>query len=508
MTSHQSEEAHSGETRPDEIQSSAARLDAGSFRDREGRVFYQQGRVYRALSETALDAWRRLAASRLFARAQEAGTIVGTHEVDLDRDLSSDHQDLDPRQPDRQSLSRLGDWTAVLAHERVPFVSYPYEWPFLMLRDAALLTLDLLDGALIEDLTLKDASAYNVQWRGARPVFIDVASFEPWQAGRPWAGYRQFCQLFLYPLLLTAYRGVAFQPLLRGALDGIEPDDMRRLLRPRDRLRKGVLIDVDLQARIGARAASGDRPVRSDLERAGFKKELIQNNVRRLRKIVAGLTWRKTSSEWSDYAGNNTYTSADHEAKARFVDEAARGCKPALVFDLGANTGTFSRIAAAHAEWVVAVDIDPLAVERLYQSLRTDGPGNILPLIGNLADPAPALGWRHRERKVLESRGRPDLVLALALIHHLVITANIPLPEVVDHLADLGGELVIEWVAKDDPMVQRLLRNKDDIYTDYTLEVLEASLARRYEVVHRLPLESGTRTLLHARPSIVQPADS
>lgn len=500
MTSPRSDEAQSDDEQPgaaqfDAGQAGETRLDAGSFRDREGRVFYRQGGVYRALSETAHTAWRQLEASKLFTRAQESGAIVGTHEVDLDRDATID----------REVLSQLGDWTAVLAHERVPFVSYPYEWPFSMLRDAAQLTLDLLASALIEDLTLKDASAYNVQWRGSKPTFIDVASFEPYQTGRPWAGYRQFCQLFLYPLLLTAYRDVAFQPFLRGSLDGIEPDVMRSLLRPRDRLRKGVLIDVDLQARIGARAASGDRQVRSDLERAGFKKELIQNNVRRLRKIVSGLDWKRTSSEWADYAGNNTYTSSDHEAKARFVEAAADECKPELVFDLGANTGTFSRIAAKHAQWVVAVDIDQLAVERLYRSLRADGPANILPLIGNLADPAPALGWRHQERKVLGDRGRPDLVLALALIHHLVITANVPLPEVVDHLADLGGALVVEWVGKDDPMVERLLRNKDDVYADYALEVLEASLARRYEVVRRLPLESGTRTLFFARPLSSQP---
>ncbi len=480
------------ETLSDGGQPGRAQLDSGSFRDREGRVFYHQGGVYRALSETAHTAWRQLQSSKLFGRTQEGGAIVRTHEVDLDHDTTIN----------REILSQLGDWTTVLAHERIPFISYPYEWPFSMLRDAAQLTLDLLASALIEDMTLKDASAYNIQWRGSTPTFIDVASFEPWQPGSPWAGYRQFCQLFLYPLLLTAYRDVAFQPFLRGSLDGIEPDAMRSLLRPRDRLRKGVLIDVDLQARISARAAAGDRKVRSDLERAGFKKELIQNNVRRLRKIVSGLEWKRTSSEWADYAGNNTYTSADHEAKAQFVEAAAEACKPALAFDLGANTGTFSRLIAPHTECVVAVDIDHLAVERLYRSLRADGPDNILPLIGNLADPAPALGWRHQERKVLGDRGRPDLVLALALIHHLVITANVPLPEVVDHLADLGGALVIEWVAKDDPMVERLLRNKDDIYADYALDVLEASLARRFDVVRRLPLESGTRILFFARPRV------
>jgi len=466
-------------------------LDPGSFRDRQGRVFYHQGRVLRALSPVALAAWQQFRDSALFQRTQREATVVATREVDLEAGSGLD----------RAALATLGEnWSAVLEHERVPFLSYPYEWPFSMLQEAALLTLGLLRDALAEGLVLKDGSAYNVQWRGVRPVFIDVASFEPWQPGRPWDGYRQFCQLFLYPLLLTAYREVDFQPLLRGSLEGVEPEVMRRLLRPRDRLRRGVLIDVDLQARIGVSAAASQRPLRTDVARAGFKKQLIENNVRRLLKVIAGLRWKRRSSTWSGYAADNRYSETDREAKADFIATVAAERQRSLVFDLGANTGSYSRIVAEHATWVVAVDVDHLAVEHLYRALRAGGPQNILPLIGNLADPAPALGWRHRERKVLAARGRPDLVLALALIHHLVIAANIPLPEVIDHFADLGGELVVEWVSKDDAMVQRLLLNKDYIYADYTPEVLEAALARRYRVVRRLTLANTTRTLLYARP--------
>ena len=463
-------------------------LDAGSFRDREGRVFYHQERVLRALSRRGLDAWHRLAAAPFFRRAQDTGTMVRTTEVaDAESVL--------------QGLGGAGaeHWIGALEHERVPFVSYPYEWCFGMLRDAALLTLDLLIDALDEDMVLKDASAYNVLFRGARPVFIDVASFEPWQAGRPWVGYRQFCQLFLYPLEMTAFRDVDFQPFLRGSLEGIEPSTMRALLRPRDRMRSGVVVDVDLHARLESSTAAGDRAVRSDIARAGFKKEMIASNVKRLRRIVAGLRFKRAASEWADYAEDNSYEAADHDKKKRFVESAVGMERRRLVMDLGANTGTFSRIAAAHADQVVALDVDHLAIERLYRSLAESGPSNILPLVGNLADPSPGLGWRGRERKAIDARADVDVVLALALIHHLVITANVPLDEVVDFFAALGREVVVEWVSKDDPMVKRLLRNKDDQYDDYDLAVLESSLERHFRTVDRQELESGTRVLYHAR---------
>ncbi len=461
------------------------RLEAGSFRDREGRIFYHQGRVYRALSQRAFDSWQELEPSRFFQRLMAEGKIVDTQLADsADAELAA----LSPH------------WVAALEHQRIPFVSYPYEWPFSMLRDAALLQLELLDAALGEGFVLKDASAYNVQWQGARPVFIDVVSFEKWNPGDPWVAYHQFCQLFLYPLFLTAYRDLPFQPWLRGAIDGISPEDCDRILGWRDRLRPGVLADVYLQARLQAKSADSEKVQRSDLQQAGFRKEMIVHNVRRLKKIVGKLAWQRTSSEWADYAEENSYDRENREIKEGFVRQAAAERSWRLAWDLGANTGTFSRLLAEHAEYVVALDVDHLAVDRLFRDLKARGPDNILPLLGNLADLSPALGWRHRERMALTERQRPELVIALALIHHLVITANIPLPELVDWLAGLGSHLVIEFVTKDDPMVEKLLRNKEDIYHDYEQPVFETCLAERFEVLRQQPLQNGNRTLYFARP--------
>ncbi|MEM1205598.1 MAG: class I SAM-dependent methyltransferase [Acidobacteriota bacterium] len=463
-----------------------ARLEAGSFRDRDGRVFYRDGRVYRALSEEGLEDWKRLAATRFFPRMVEAGKIVPTETADL---------------PPSSLESLPGPWVAALEHERIPFVTYPYEWCFSMLRDAALLQLELVAAALDEDLIPKDATSYNVQWRGCRPVFIDTASFENLAPGDPWVGYLQFCRLFLYPLLLTAHLDIPFHPWMRGDLEGPTPAAMSAVFGSwRRRLKPGVLRDVYLQAKLQAGAAEGDAAVRGELREAGFPKELIVANVKRLQGLVDRLRWRREHSEWAAYDGDNTYDSEARGVKEQFVADVAAERHRKLVWDLGANTGRYSLLAAAHADRVVAFDADHLAIERLYRRLRKEGPDNVLPLVMNLAAPSPGLGWRHGERASLGERPSPDLVLALALIHHVVIGAHVPLPDFVAWLGDLGADLVIEFVTKDDPMVKRLLRNKADRYHDYEPEVFEACLAERFEIVRREGLPSGTRTLYHARP--------
>jgi hypothetical protein len=388
----------------------------------------------------------------------------------------------------------------VLRHERIPFVSYPYEWPFLMLREAALLQLDLLRRALDEGLTMKDASPYNVQWRGTKPVFVDLGSFERLREGEPWAGYRQFCTLFLYPLLLQALRGVDFRPLLRGSVDGIEPAQMRRLLSRRDLLRRGVMTHVALHARLEARHA-GDEDVKRELRSAGFRTELVKANVRGLEKLVRRLEWEPETTPWTRYGPTSTYSERDAERKAAFVREAASARRRRLVWDLGANDGRYTRIAAEHADYAVALDADGAVVERLYRALREEGSETILPLVANLADPPPGLGWRGRERQPLAERGRPELTLALAVVHHIVIGANIPLAEFVGWLAELGTELVIEFPTAADPMVTRLLaRKREGTHADYTRETFERLLGEAFAVEATEELADGARVLYRACP--------
>lgn len=454
-------------------------FDPASFRDPAGKVFYRDGAVYRGLGVEARAEWLALSATTLHRRFEAQGKLIRTEQVDPEQVVGE------------------GSWAALLRHEKIPFISYPYEWCFGMLQDAALLHLELLAAALEEDMILKDATPYNVQWQGARPVFIDIPSLVRLVPGAAWMGYRQFCQTHLYPLFLQAYRNVPFQPWLRGRLDGITAAECNALCSWRDLLRPGVFLDVFLQAKLQNRLVGSARDIHGDLKSAGFRKEMIQANVRRLTRVVRRLCWRPAPSAWSNYDATAT-NPEDVEAKLAFVRAALESQRWDLVWDLGANTGRYSRLAADYADYVVALDADVPTVERLYRQLKAESRATILPLACDLADTAGGLGWRGRECKPLTERGRPDLVLCLALVHHLALGANIPLRDLVGWLAEQTRHLVLEFVTRDDPKVQLLLRHKDYHHPDYDLDLFEGWLRERFVVHRRQPLPSGTRILYHA----------
>jgi SAM-dependent methyltransferase len=477
-----------GATSPSTSSASAV-PDGGSFRDPDGRVFQLGGDVVRGLTAAGAADWTAFADSGLATRLSEAGDLVETSVAE-----PAALQELRSLDPD-------GGWVTALRHEKVPFVSDPYEWTFSMLRDAALLQLRVTREALTANLALKDATPYNVQWRGAKPVFIDVGSFARAQEGEPWLGYRQFCMLFLYPLLLQSYRGIPFQPWLRGSLEGIHPSEARALLRGRTAWRKGVLKHVTLHAKLERSHADGAKDVRRELRDAGFSKDLVAANLNGLEKLVSSLEPPGGATEWSDYGTTCSYSDEDTRAKEEFVRTAVLRQRRSLVWDIGCNDGRYSRIAAEGADYTIALDADRGVVDRLYQALRAEGVTTILPLVGDVADPSPALGWLGRERLPLAERGRPDLVLGLALVHHLLIGRTIPLRSLVEWFADLGGELVVEFPDRHDVMVERLLaRKRDGAHPDYDRPSFEKALRTRFSILQTVQLPGGTRTLYHAAP--------
>lgn len=459
-----------------------ARPDRGSFRDPLSKVYLGEGAAYRTLDSRGLADFVATAKAPFFKPAMHDGKIVATKVAD-------------------PVPSGIPESAQVLEHELIPFISYPYEWPFSMLKDAALLHLDLVRAALADGIITKDGSSYNIQWRGAQPVFIDVGSFEPVRQGEPWFGYRQFCQLFLYPLLLQSHRNLPLQQWLRGSIDGITPADCRSALRRRDLVRRGVFSHVYLQSRLEASYADSSEVATDKLKASGFKTELVQHNIDKLHGIVSKLKWRQSNSEWSGYSERGHYTDGDLETKRKFVVDVAASQHRNVVVDLGCNDGFFSKAVLDHSDYVVAVDSDPLVVDLLYRELAAAGENRILPLSMNLADPSPGLGWRGAERAAFLGRHPVDLVLALAVVHHLSISNNVPLREIVSMFADLGGDVVVEFPHPEDQKVQTLLRNKRaGIHDGYTVENFEAQLSAQFEVVTQEVLPSGTRTIYHARP--------
>lgn len=455
---------------------------AGSFRDPHARVLDLDGRVLRALDDVGARDFAALEATELFRSAQREGALIATRRVPAD---------------ERAAL--VGSpWVELLEHDRVPVISYPYEWTFSMLRDGALLHLDLVARALADGLTCKDGTAFNIQFVDGRPVFIDVGSFTSLGAD-VWPGYRQFCSQLLYPLLIEAHLGVSPAPLLRGSLEGITPLVASRLLRGTAALRPGVLTHVKAQALVARRYAERTDPAASVVREGGVAPELTAALVAKLTKVISALRAPSGPSEWSEYGGRGHYDGAALEAKDRFLAAVLDQVRPETVVDLGCNDGRYSEVALDHGATVVALDADRRVVDQLYR--RTAGSGRpLLPLVTDLADPSPGLGWALRERAPLADRVRPDLVLALALIHHLVIGRAIPVPAVVDHLAALAPEVVLEVPHRRDPMVQRLLAPKPPgTHDDYHEDRIARAVGARFVVLAEEVLPGAERTLLHLR---------
>ncbi len=380
----------------------------------------------------------------------------------------------------------------ILLPEALDFISYPYEWCFSQLKDAALLTLDILKQALEFGVILKDSSAYNIQFQCGKPVLIDTLSFTRYEEGQPWIGYRQFCQHFLAPLALASKTDVRLTQLLRIYLDGIPLDLASSLLPARTRLPGGLYMHLHLHA--SAQKKYAGRPLESDSPRKVSKLQLL-GLIDSLETSVKKLEWDPGETAWADYERQHNYSDEALLAKQTILESFLAQSAPQIVWDAGANTGDFSRVAAKSVRLVVAVDNDPGAVEINYRQCRQEKVANVLPLLADLTNPSPGLGWRNRERSPLEGRQPAGLVMALALIHHLAISNNLPLEAIAEYFAACGEWLIIEFVPKEDSQVQRLLASRRDIFPDYRVDVFEAVFQREFALVERKAVPGSARTL-------------
>ena len=433
---------------------------ASSFRDPSGFVYSRAGVLYRQVNRAFQDEFEAVTASGLYDDLTRQRFLIPHRTVSLE-------------------LAATAEAATVLQPEPVDFISYPYEWSFGQLRDAALLTLDIQERALVRGLTLRDASAYNVQFHGGRPVFIDTLSFERRKEGAPWLAYRQFCEHFVVPLALMSRVDVDLATLLRTHIDGIPLELGSRLLGARAWRSLGLLFHVRLHA--AAQRRYRDQPPRVVTQRP-VTAQTVLNLVRSLRSLIEALKWAPAGTEWADYTADNNYTDEAARSKRVLVTGMLQDRDVRTVWDLGANTGEYSRAARTIGARVIAFDLDPAAVELNYRRVRAEQEEGILPLRMDLTNPSPALGWAHRERMSLEERGPADALLALAVIHHLAIGHNLPLERIAAFLARLGRILVIEFVPKSDSQVQRMLRSREDIFPSYTREGFEAAFRQAFRI--------------------------
>jgi hypothetical protein len=445
---------------------------SASFRDPSGFLFSRDGVLYRQVNRRYEQGYARLMESGLYDRLVKAGLLIPHVEVD--------------QAPAESDLSHK-----VIQPEHVPFISYPYEWSFSQLKDAALATLSIQRRSLKVGMSLKDASAYNIQFVRGKATLIDTLSFETYKEGQPWVAYRQFCQHFLAPLALMALRDIRLNQLLRVYIDGIPLDLASGLLPSKTRFNFGLLTHIHLHA--GAQKRYSGMEVKSRAATMG--KQAMTGLIDSLDSTVRKLEWKPGGTEWGNYYDITNYSDSAFEHKKQLVQEWSAKVKPSLVWDLGANRGVFSRMAGEHGAFVVSSDIDPTAVEQNYRQMKAEKTENLLPLLLDLTNPSPSIGWANEERDSFGRRGPADILLALALIHHLAISNNVPLLQIADFFAKLGKWLVIEFVPKADSQVQKLLASREDIFPDYTREGFETAFQRRFRIVEAVNVRESERAL-------------
>jgi ribosomal protein L11 methylase PrmA len=443
----------------------------GSFRDPSGYLFRRDGVLYRSVAPSYRAHYDALLASGLYDELAAGGLLVR-------------HEEMAP--------ALAPGAYRVLRPDVVEFVSYPYEWCFGQLKAAALCTLAIQRRALARGMVLKDASAYNVQFQGTQPIFIDTLSFERLVEGKPWAAYRQFCEHFLVPLLLVSRVDPGLARLLRVHLDGIPLELGSRLLGARSLGSLGALVHVVMHGR-SVRKYAGHGGARA--RRAAVSARALLALAQNLEACIRACSWEPRGTQWADYEETHGYGPASHAHKRSLVADQLRRTGAKTVWDLGANTGEYSRLAAEQGASVVAFDLDPAAVERNFRRLAGARTDRVLPLVMDAADPSPACGWDSRERLSLVERGPADAVMALALVHHLAIGRNVPFDLMAEGFARLGRFLIVEFVPKEDPQAQRLLSSRADVFDHYTPEEFERAFGAWYAVESRQQI-AGTGRLV------------
>ena len=444
-----------------------------SYKDPAGFVYKKDGVIYRQINTIAQKDFDLLLESGLYKDLVSRNHLIRHEAVPLSKKATDDAY-------------------AVVKPEQITFISYPYEWSFSQLKDAALLTLEVQKIALEYGMSLKDASAYNVQFRNNKPILIDTLSFETYNQGKPWVAYRQFCQHFLAPLALAAYIDLRFLPLQRQYLDGYPLDFVSRLLPRRTLLNLGLSMHIHAHAKSQSHFA--DKKT-STTKSVSISLTALRGILENLTNTVGNLKLPRSSSEWGDYYDVTNYTETSFHNKKKLIEQFVKKTMPSTVLDLGANTGEFSRAAAQYATFVISTDYDLPTVEKNYALAKKNQEDNILPLVLDVTNPSSAQGWAGAEREGFFSRGSFDMILALALIHHLVITFNLPLKSVSEFLAQQTTYLIIEFVPKEDSQVQKLLQNREDIFPDYHTEGFEKAFMKNFKIIKKEPVLQSKRTL-------------
>ncbi|MEA3349519.1 MAG: class I SAM-dependent methyltransferase [Chloroflexota bacterium] len=448
-----------------------------SFRDPSGFLFWHNDSLYRQINASYQKDFDQLIESGLYQTLLERGWLIPHQDAAID--IPADDRAYKIIQP-----------------SHLEFISYPFEWSFSQLKDAALLTLKIQQLAMKHGMSLKDSSAYNIQFQvgTGKPILIDTLSFEIYAEGKPWVAYRQFCQHFLAPLVLMAHTDIRLSQLSRVYIDGIPLDLASSLLPKKTYLNFGTLTHIHLHAKAQQRFAGAETDALKTSSRQ-MSETALYGLVDSLKRTIEKLTWGAVGTDWGQYYNCTNYSDESMTHKAKLVADFTNQASPEIVWDLGANTGQFSRIASHKGIQTIAFDIDPAAVEKNYLTIKERNETHLLPLLIDLVNPSPNIGWANKERSSLPDRANADLVYALALIHHLAISNNLPLAMIAEYFCELTEWLIIEFVPKADSQVQRLLSSREDIFENYTQSGFMKAFEHYYDIKAAQDIRASERRL-------------
>jgi len=440
----------------------------GSFRDPSGFIFFKEGILCRQINMVAKKNYDQLMSSGLYHELIKNGWLI-RHE--------------DAGTPE--------DGYKIINPEVINFISYPYEWCFSQFKDAALLTLKIQKKAIEFGMSLKDASAYNIQFKNGRPILIDTLSFEKYEEGKPWVAYKQFCQHFFAPLALMVYKDVRLSQLLRIYIEGIPLDLASSLLPAKTRFKASLLSHIHIHSKAQS-FFSGKKTAGQNYKMSKWGMLSLLDN---LESSIKSMNWKTKGTEWAEYYKFTNYSAPALSEKEKIVEDMLIQAGPKTVWDLGANTGLFSRLASRKGMATLSLDFDPVAVEKNYQEVRLREEKDILPLLLDLTNPSSAMGWANEERMAFLSRGPADLVMALALIHHLCISNNLPFKHVAQFFSKICSSLIIEFIPKSDSQVKKLLKTREDIFENYNENFFETEFSKLFEIKKKKKLTDSERML-------------
>lgn len=455
---------------------------SASFRDPSGFIFTKNNTIYRAITTNYTENYKQLMNSGLYGQLIEKNFLIPHQECslnDFSEELSCDTKTENPIYK-------------VIQPVQIPFITYPYEWCFSQLKDAALLTLKIQRIALKYNMSLKDASAYNVQFYQGKPIFIDTLSFEKYEEGKTWVAYRQFCQHFLAPLLLAKYSDVRLTSLLKNYIDGIPLDLAVKLLPLKAKIKPSIFLNLCMQTYYSKKYEDKDIDFTKTVTIP--KNKLLQMNEQ-LQDIIMALEVTKIDTEWGNYYTFTNYDNIAFKAKEEIIASFIDKISPKSLWDLGANNGHFTRIASNKGINSLAFDIDFEACEKNYHFIQQNNIKNLLPVWFDLTNPSPSIGFANEERYSLTKRNLPDCVMALALIHHIAISNNVPLERIAQYFATLAPYLIIEFVPKQDSQVQKLLMTREDIFPSYTFDGFEKAFSLYYTTIDIVQVTNSERKL-------------